>query len=106
MIEKQITLPTQTYMNKQNYLAQHVVDAHMRRTLMLITDKTVLQVTSAKQKVVADKFCERFDINCTVKVIGGGITGASAQSVIIDDLTHDRNIHDIYFRRMMGLFLK
>ena len=105
MTQKQITKPTQSYMNKQKYLAQHVIDSHMRRTLMLITDKTMLHVKSASQKVIADKFCERFGINCTVMIVTSKLPGLSCDKVIVCEVTDNESMKNIHFTRMLSKML-
>lgn len=100
----------QTYTNKYRYMDENGIYGKIRSTLMMVTDKTVLMVSKPSEKAVAEKFCEKFGINCTVRVSESGITGNSITCVIVDEFANDgvsqkQKINE-HFNRMMSRFLK
>lgn len=77
---------TQTFMSKQKYLGHISAPDGFKRTLMKLDSgaKNILMVTKPSHKAIAEKFCELFSINCTVR-ISDQITGMRATSVIFDE---------------------
>ncbi len=103
-MKNQKPIITQTFMSKQKYLSRVLAPENFKRTLIRISsgEKNILMVTKPSHKAIAEKFCEIFSINCTVRV-AEQLTGRCVSSVIFDEhfvadtglmMTHEERLRE------------
>lgn len=104
-IKSEKPLVRQTFTNKMNYIRDNRIESSMASKLLMLTSKTVFIVKTTSEKVVACKFCEKFGINCTVRVSGNDLYDAR-QGVSANANLASKEKIDEHFKRMMSRFLK